>query len=133
MPDEPWSKKPKTTTDGEPPTDGNWDGPAPKPIGPDGQHEAYYVLPDSERAKGFVRPVRRSYVHIKCGAVTRMGVKLAETYARDPSYYSQTFCCRCGTHLPVGSKESGGEFVWDGAAGAITKPSDYERGEYVGT
>ena len=27
------------------------------------QHEAYLVLPEAERAKGFVRPVRRSYRH----------------------------------------------------------------------
>lgn len=31
---------------------------------PDGQHEAYLVLPDEERAKGFIRPVRKSYVHV---------------------------------------------------------------------
>jgi len=29
----------------------------------DGQNEKYLVLSDEERAKGFVRPVRRSYVH----------------------------------------------------------------------
>lgn len=28
------------------------------------QHETYLVLSDEERAKGFVRPVRRSYVHV---------------------------------------------------------------------
>ncbi len=31
---------------------------------PDGQNEAYIVLSDEERAKGFVRPVRRSYIHV---------------------------------------------------------------------
>lgn len=30
----------------------------------DGQQQAYLVLSDEERAKGFVRPVRRSYVHV---------------------------------------------------------------------
>lgn len=29
-----------------------------------GQHEIYLVLSEEERAKGFVRPVRRSYVHV---------------------------------------------------------------------
>lgn len=29
-----------------------------------GQNEAYLILSDEERAKGFVRPVRRSYVHV---------------------------------------------------------------------
>lgn len=32
--------------------------------GPVPQNEAYLVLSDEERAKGFVRPVRRSYVHV---------------------------------------------------------------------
>ncbi len=32
--------------------------------GPDGMNESYLVLSEDERAKGFVRPVRRSYVHV---------------------------------------------------------------------
>lgn len=64
--------------------------------------------------EGFVRPVRRAYVHTKCGTETRMGLALCETYARDPKFYSGTFCCRCGAHFPVGED---GEFIWveDGA------------------
>lgn len=46
-----------------------------------------------------------------CGVVTRMGVAIAETYARDPHYYGSTFCCGCGTHRPVS------EFVWDDGSG----------------
>lgn len=42
-----------------------------------------------------------------CGAVTIMGPALCETYARDPEFYSATFCIGCGKHLPVG------EFVWE--------------------
>jgi len=126
-----------------------------------GQQECYLILSDEERAKGFVRPVRTSYVHVGkeidtskmrdltdeekerhkqwnyigyipeedkdspitgrfikesdlkkgCGTVTTMGLKLAETYARDPKFYGGTFCCGCGTHLPVGED---GEFVWQG-------------------
>lgn len=75
-----------------------------------GQQEGYVVLAKEERAKGFVRPVRRSYVHTKCGTLTTMGQSLAETYARDPNFYSGTFCCGCGTHFPVGEH---GEFVWE--------------------
>ena len=41
-----------------------------------------------------------------CGAETRMGQALSETYARDPSFYGATFCVRCNQHLPVD------EFVW---------------------
>ncbi len=76
-----------------------------------GQQQDYVVLAEEERAKGFVRPVRLSYKHLRCGAVTTMGQTLAETYARDPSFYSGTFCSACRDHFPVGA---GGEFVWDG-------------------
>lgn len=76
-----------------------------------GQQQDYVVLAEEERAKGFVRPVRRTYVHKKCGVATTMGQTLAETYARDPYFYSGTFCCGCGTHFPVGED---GEFLWDG-------------------
>jgi hypothetical protein len=78
-----------------------------------GQQRGYVVLSDDERAKGFVRPVRRSYTHEKCGVVTTMGQALAETYARDPYFYSGTFCCGCKTHFPVGED---GEFMWDGTS-----------------
>lgn len=76
---------------------------------PDGQHVDHWVLCDAERAKGFVRPVRSEYQHVKCGGVTRMPLKCAETYARDPRFYGSTFCCECGGYFPVGAQ---GEFVW---------------------
>lgn len=96
-----------TTTDGEE-SDGVTAG-APKPVNPKtGQHGAYYVLSEEERAKGFVRPVRRTYKHRSCGITTTMAVALAETYARDPSFYGSTFCSCCKAHKPVA------EFIWDG-------------------
>lgn len=79
--------------------------------GPVDQAAAYLVLSDEERAKGFIRPVDRSYVHLACGAVTTMALSIAETYARDPSFYGATYCCNCRQHLPVGAD---GEFIWDG-------------------
>lgn len=75
-----------------------------------GMQKSYLVLSDEERAKGFVRPVRRSYQHLKCGAVTTMGLAIAETYARDPKFYGGTYCATCRGHFPVGEN---GEFVWD--------------------
>jgi hypothetical protein len=81
---------------------------------PDGMQKAYVVLSDEERAKGFVRPVRLSYIHLKCSAVTRMGQGIAETYARDPEFYSGTFCATCRAHFPVGPA---GEFRWDDGVG----------------
>jgi hypothetical protein len=144
-----------TTTDGKPADPGLENAPAPKPVGPNGQHGAYWVLNEAERAKGFVRPVRDSYVHSGmrpknplrdlteeeqeryatmgyakfeeypgadtilgrfwtkaalekkgCGTSTTMGTALAETYAREPTYYSDTLCVHCNKHLPVE------EFVW---------------------
>ena len=74
------------------------------------QHDVYLVLSDEERAKGFVRPVRHSYRHLTCGAVTTMGQALAETYARDPHFYGATYCVNCQMHKAVGES---GEFVWE--------------------
>lgn len=95
-----------------------------------GMNKAYLVLSDEERAKGFVRPVRTSYIHQfmldgsdvptvvvsrqgmgGCGAVTRMNIAIAETYARNPHFYGATYCVGCHKHLPVGEN---GEFYWDG-------------------
>lgn len=72
--------------------------------------EKYLILSEEERAKGFVRPVRTTYVHEKCGVATTMGTALSETYARDPKFYGATFCVGCGSHYPVGEN---GEFIWD--------------------
>ena len=100
------------TTDNKPPRPGFEHASAPAPINPaTGQHEAYWVLSEAERSKGFVRPVRRSYIHEKCGTVTSMGLAIAETYARNPEYYGATMCVHCRGHFPVGLN---GEFVWDG-------------------
>lgn len=73
-----------------------------------GQQKGYVVLSSDERAKGFVRPVRESYVHKTCGVETRMSRSIAETYARDPGFYSGTFCIHCREHLPLD------QFVWSG-------------------
>lgn len=95
-----------TLTDGSPVT------PDHREINPKtGMQKAYVVLSAEERALGFVEPVRLSYIHQKCGGVTTMGRAIAETYARNPFFYSGTFCVHCGAHFPVGED---GEFVWDG-------------------
>lgn len=158
----------RTTTNGEPPADGRWESGAPQPIDPaTGQHGAYWVLTEAERARGFVRPVRHAYVHrgpggpthalrelsadeqvrykneryvraedypperaplvarfwtqaqlerarIGCGAETRMGTAIAETWARDVNFYGSTFCIACRGHFPVD------EFLWIDASGRVT-------------
>lgn len=72
------------------------------------QHDVYLILSDEERAKGFIRPLHRGYIHKTCGTLTTMALALCETYARDPKFYGATYCCGCSKHLPVS------EFLWDG-------------------
>ena len=82
-----------------------------------GQQKGYVVLSGGERAKGFVRPFRDAYRHSKCGAIITMSRDIAETYARDPCFYSGTFCTTCRARFPVGEN---GEFTWfemDGTEG----------------
>lgn len=97
-------EKPETTlTDGSPVT------PDHREINPKtGQQKGYVVLSEEERAKGFVRPYREKYVHKVCGVETKMSASIAETYARDPSFYGGTFCVGCRTHFPLD------QFVWSG-------------------
>jgi hypothetical protein len=45
-----------------------------------------------------------------CGTMTRMGLELAETYARQPKFYGATYCCGCNMHKAVE------EFVWEGTS-----------------
>jgi len=73
------------------------------------QAEAYLVLSEEDRAKGYVRPFRTAYLHTTCGAVTWMNFAIAETYARQPTFYGATYCTHCRMHRPVGAD---GEFVW---------------------
>lgn len=73
-----------------------------------GQQKGYVVLSEEERRKGFVRPVRRNYIHRACGVETTMSQSIAETYARDPSFYNGTFCVGCRDHFPLD------QFSWSG-------------------
>lgn len=95
--------EPETTlTDGSPVTSDHRD------LKGNGQQKGYVVLSDAERAKGFIRPVRHEYTHKPCGTPTQMGQAIAETYARDPGFYSGTFCAHCRKHFPLD------QFVWIG-------------------
>lgn len=143
------------------------DDPGLKKIDAFGMQEKYLVLAVDERAKGYVRPVRRSYTHVGapgpqyplrditteemdkwngkgtadpyvkyetfpdtkhgagrlwtqaqldhvgkgCQSETRMSQVIAETYARNPTFYGATYCMVCREHLQVGER---GEFVWTG-------------------
>jgi hypothetical protein len=78
------------------------------------------VLSEAERALRFVRPLRLDYYHLICDTRTHMRRDIAETYARDPGFYSATFCVYCSKHRPLS------EFVWVDLDGNITS-------EQVGT
>lgn len=92
----------RTLTDGSPVT------PDHRELKENGQQKGYVVLSEAERAKGYVRPVRTEYTHLKCGMNTTMSMSIAETYARDPKFYNGTFCTTCSAHYPLD------EFVWTG-------------------
>ncbi len=62
------AETPRTTL-----TDGTQVYPEHRKMKENGQQQDYVVLAESEREKGFVRPVRRSYKHLTCGSVTTMG------------------------------------------------------------
>lgn len=109
----PVDRSARTLTDGSPVTEDH------RALKENGQQNGYVVLSDAERARGFVRPVRRTYVHEKCGVATTMPSSIAETYARDPHFYSGTFCCGCGTHFPLVDDHDVTKFnfKWDDGAG----------------
>lgn len=79
------------------------------------QADVYLVLSEKERASGYVRPVRQSYLHNACGSVTTMKLEIAQTYAKDPFFYGATYCCMCRGHFPVGEH---GEFIWTDGSGS---------------
>ena len=76
--------------------------------GADGMQKSYLILSDKERAKGWIRPFRDVYLHRVCHTETKMGRELSETYARDPKFYTGTFCVKCRAHFPLE------QFVWAG-------------------
>lgn len=85
---------------------------------PDGQRSAYLILSDAERAKGFERPVRLTYVHRMCGAQTTMARDIAATYARQHDFYTATYCCKCRAHFALFDATGQSAFAWlpDGTA-----------------
>lgn len=69
---------------------------------PDGQHERHPTNTDGE----YVAPVRTKYIHSKCGVETVVGSVIAETYAKNPTFYGRTFCVGCHDYFPIS------EFNW---------------------
>jgi len=72
---------------------------------PTPQREVYAVLSEEERAKGFVRPIRDTYLHAGirggCGKQTVIRSRaIVETLARNPTFYSGGYCIHCKMHRP---------------------------------
>lgn len=95
-----------------------------------GQQKGYVVLSAEERAKGFVRPVRDGYLHVTCGGLTTMSRAIAETFARDPKFYTGTFCARCRKHFPLTEFrwEETGEWMSDDQGDEVRAPDTAEVG-----
>lgn len=77
---------------------------------PDYKHEelagmehphGYHIHDDADESGPFLRPIRKSYRHILCGAITRISDTVAKNYARNPKHYSGTVCVHCGSVYPV--------------------------------
>ena len=78
------------------------------------KYVAYEKYPESESPVDGMHWTQQQLDNKGCGGVTTMTGDLAETYARDPSFYGATFCVGRGKHLPVGES---GEFIWDDDGG----------------
>ena len=63
-------------------------------------------LTKEERSKGFVRSLRLSYIHNKCGEVSTIDKPIAEILAKEPDFYTRVYCYHCKSDLPLD------EFVW---------------------
>lgn len=76
----------------------------------DGQQNSYVVFSDRKlAATPLVRPVQYKIRHLACLSVTEMHEKMAQTLARDPSFYKAFFCIKCRAHFKIGRD---GEFLW---------------------
>jgi hypothetical protein len=71
-----------------------------------GQYKKYLVLTKEEISKGYIRPLRRTYFHVECQSKTKMAIKIAQTFARNPTFYDATYCYKCQLHKPLR------EFLW---------------------
>ena len=94
---------------------------------PKAQAEVYLVLSEEDRARGFMRPLRRAYWHTTCRLTTTMNQAIAETYATNPYFYWATYCAPCGLHRPVGPD---GEFYWCNPDDPAARDESYPK---VGT
>ena len=112
--------KNKTTTSGKP-SKLSTKCPAPEEINESsGQHGAYWVLSEEERAKGFVNPVKESYVHVGI----RPKYPLCDLDERQKELYGDTDWVKYEEY-PEDSGENGQGRFWtqaelDSGCGTVT-------------
>jgi hypothetical protein len=58
-------------------------------------------LTQSEKDRGFFRPLRYRHVHKFCKKETLLSEMMAITYALDPKFNRATYCCHCLSYFPV--------------------------------
>jgi len=93
-----------------------------------GQHEIYLILSEEERLKGFVRPVRTSYVHtgkkieLEGGKLRKLNKKEKEKYKEDNYYgyikYPENRSPLVGRYLNKEEYDNIGKYV--GGCGTVT-------------
>ena len=101
-----------------------------KIIESDGQQKSYLVLSEEERTKEFIQPIRNSYVHKLCGGLTQMGKELAETYAKNPKFYSGTYCCVCKGHYSLQDENGNYNFYWDNDGTGVGEITNEQQRNY---
>lgn len=90
-------------------------------VTPSKMASVYLVLSRDEIRKGYLKPLRVSYIHI-CGSETTMNPEIAQTYARDPWFYGGNYCVNCRMHRPLN------EFKWPD--GESMDPSKWPEEEH---
>ena len=76
-----------------------------------GQQEAYIILSDEERAKGFVRPVRQSYVHIGRALSHFMGINRILTNDERAQYPNKNYVAVMTVMVNEDGSFKGGAYV----------------------
>ena len=93
------SEKPETTmADGSPVYEGH------REIQASGMQAGYVVLSEDERAKGFVRPFRKSYVHVGCPPPANLRDLTSEEHERYDQFGYLKFEAYPEEKLPVTGK-----------------------------
>lgn len=73
-----------------------------------------------KRAKTFVRPLRRYYIHLLCGGATQLGDAVAEMWAANHQCLGGAHCQRCRDGFPLVNAQGLRAFIWEDGTGVGT-------------